>query len=82
MEINIIKVGNSKGLRLPKALLDEYQIEDSVQLKLKEGYIEIRPIPKPRNNWKDEFAKMSIDKNEESLMPDFFEDEEIWNNMN
>ena len=77
MEINIIKVGNSKGLRLPKSLLDEYQIEGKVELKLKDGYIEIRPSKSPRANWKNAFLKMKEDRIEESLIPDFFEGEEL-----
>jgi len=77
MEINVIKVGNSRGLRLPKSILDEYEIEKSVELKLKDGYIEIRPIKKPRADWKTKLMKMSVDPNEETRIPDFFEDEEI-----
>ena len=77
MEINIIKVGNSKGLRLPKSILDEYKIEEAVELKLKDGYIEIRPTKSPRANWKNEFMKMKDDTNEELLIPDVFEDEEL-----
>lgn len=77
MDINIIKVGNSKGLRLPKAIIEEYNIEGTVELRLKEGYIEIRPKEKPRVNWKKEFEKIISDPNEELLFPDFFEDEEI-----
>ena len=75
MEVNIIKVGNSKGLRIPKSILEEYDIKGSVELKLKDGYIEIRPTNKPRFKWKDAFAKMKDDSNEELLIPDVFEDE-------
>jgi len=77
MKLNIIKVGNSKGLRLPKSILDEYEIENSVELKLKEGYIEIRPIQKPRANWKKKLEEMAQDPNEENRIPDFFEEDEI-----
>jgi len=51
MNINIIKVGNSRGLRLPKAILDEYQIEESVELSLKDGYIELRPSKNIRRTY-------------------------------
>jgi antitoxin MazE len=77
MDLKIIKVGNSKGLRLPKAIIEEYNIEGTVELKLKKGYIEIRPKEKPRINWKKDFEKITSDPNEERLFPDFFEDEEI-----
>ena len=77
MEINIIKVGNSKGLRLPKSIIDEYQIDKTVELKLKEGYIEIRPKKKPRSDWAESFKEMATDPNEELLIPDVFEDEDL-----
>lgn len=77
MKINVIQVGNSKGLRIPKSILDEYKISDKVELKLKEGYIEVRPINEPRKNWANKFEEMLKDKNEEQRIVDFFEDEEI-----
>ena len=77
MQLNVIKVGNSKGIRLPKSIIDEYKIDNCVELVLKSGYFELRPIIKPRLNWTRAFQKMTLDENEESLLPDFFEDEEI-----
>jgi len=77
MHLNIIKVGNSRGLRLPKAVIDEYQIEESVELSLKEGYIELRPSKSVRENWRNQLSKLANDPNEEDRIPDFFEDEEL-----
>lgn len=77
MELNIIKIGNSKGLRLPQSILKEYNIGESVDLVLKEGYIEIRPKSKARENWRTELNKMAADPNEETRIEDFFEDEEL-----
>ncbi len=77
MNVSIIKVGNSKGLRIPKALIDEYKIEDTVELTLKDDCIEIRPKKKPRENWKNEFQKMSENNDDELLIPDVFEDEDL-----
>jgi len=70
-------VGNSRGLRLPKAILDEYQIEESVELSLKDGYIELRPSKNIRVNWRAKLAELATDPNEEDRIPDFFEDENL-----
>ena len=48
MQVRIIKIGNSKGLRLSKTLLKKYDINESVELVLKEDHIEIRPTKNPR----------------------------------
>lgn len=37
----------------------------------------IRPIDKPRENWKSKFEKLAIDPDEEQMIPDVFEDEEV-----
>ena len=39
MEASIIKIGNSKGLRLSKTILEKYNIKDKVELILEKGQI-------------------------------------------
>lgn len=81
MEASIIKIGNSKGLRLSKTILDKYHIKDKVELILEKGHIILKPISKPRKNWEKDFKKMQANQDDELLMNDIFEDEnfEEWN---
>jgi len=82
MEANIIRIGNSKGLRLPKSVLNKYHIADKVEMVLEADQIIIRAIPaKPRNGWEDAFAKLQASGGDELLIPDVFADEtpEEWN---
>ncbi|MFZ1676158.1 MAG: hypothetical protein WBP41_12975 [Saprospiraceae bacterium] len=58
MKIAIIKIGNSKGIRLSKMLLAKYKIEDEVDLIMEEAAILIKPIAKPRQDWDQAFSKM------------------------
>jgi antitoxin MazE len=51
MEVSIVKIGNSKGLRLSKTVIDKYNIRDSVEMILEEEQIVIRPSTKPRQGW-------------------------------
>lgn len=44
METSIIKIGNSKGLRLSKVILEKYNIEDKVELIFEKGQIIIKPV--------------------------------------
>ena len=57
MEVSIIKIWNSKGLRLSKAILDKFNIKDKVELILEKEHIIIKPISSPRKNWEQEFRK-------------------------
>ncbi|WP_339880544.1 AbrB/MazE/SpoVT family DNA-binding domain-containing protein [uncultured Algoriphagus sp.] len=77
METAIIKIGNSKGLRLSKTILEKYDIKDKVDLILEKGQIIIKPISSPRKNWEEEFRKMSENGDDKLLMNDVFEDENL-----
>lgn len=81
METRIIKIGNSKGLRLSKTILEMYDITDKVQLILKQGYIVLKPIAAPRKNWESEFKTMNENGDDAPLIDDIFEDENLeeWN---
>ena len=48
METAIIKIGNSKGLRLSKTILDKYNIKDRIEIILELGQIILKPIEEPR----------------------------------
>ena len=81
METAIIKIGNSKGLRLSKTILEKYNIKDKVELILEMGQIVLKPIEVPRKNWETAFKKMNSENDDELLMNDVFNDEnfEEWN---
>ncbi len=51
---NLVKIGNSKGIRIPKALIEQAHLEDK-ELKLqivKDGLL-VSPSKKPREGWKE-----------------------------
>ena len=81
METAIIKIGNSKGLRLSKTILEKYNIKDKVEMILEKGQIVLKPIDKPRNNWEEAFKEMNANNDDNLLLDDVFEDEnfEEWN---
>ena len=75
MEASIIQIGNSKGLRLSKTILEKYHIKDKVELILEKGQIILRPIDSPRKNWEEKFKKMAENEDDQLLMNDVFDDE-------
>lgn len=75
MEISVIKIGNSKGIRLSKTLLDRYNIKDTVDLIMDKGQIILKPISKPRKGWEKAFEKMAENGDDNLLIDDVFEDE-------
>jgi antitoxin MazE len=77
MEISVIKIGNSKGIRLSKTLIDKYNIKDTVDLIMDKGQIIIKPIAEPRKGWEKTFEKMAKKGDDNLLMDDVFEDEKL-----
>jgi len=75
MEVSIIKIGNSKGFRLTKTILERYNITDKIELILEKGQIILRPISEPRKGWDKAFQKMQENGDDQLLMNDVFEDE-------
>jgi len=75
MDISIIPIGNSKGIRLSKTILDKYNIKDQIELILEKGYIILKPKAEPRKGWETAFKKMHKSGDDKSLMNDVFEDE-------
>ncbi len=45
MITNIINIGNSRGIRIPKILIEESGIGEKVELHVKNGEIKITPAP-------------------------------------
>jgi antitoxin MazE len=81
MEVSIIKIGNSKGLRLSKTILEKYQIKDKVELILEKGQIILRPVDTPRKNWEKKFKEISKNDDDTLLINDVFDEDtfEEWN---
>ncbi len=77
MRANIIKVGNSKGLILSKVILEKYQIENEVNIRLEDEHLVIEPVNKARLGWDEQFARAKSNEDDELLIPDAFEDEEL-----
>jgi antitoxin MazE len=75
MEVPIIKIGNSKGFRLTKTILERYNINDKIELIFEKEQIILRPISEPRKGWDKAFQKMHENGDDQLLMNDVFEDE-------
>lgn len=59
MKTNIIRIGNSKGIRLPKAVLEQCRLHDEVELEVKDDRIIVRPAQAPRRGWNQAFSRMA-----------------------
>jgi antitoxin MazE len=77
MQVSVIDIGNSKGIRLTKNLLEKYDIKDKVELILEKGRIILKPVSKPRQGWEKSFQKMHENGDDRLLIDDIFNDENL-----
>jgi len=77
MEVSVVKIGNSKGIRFSKTIIERYNIRDTVDLILDKGQIIIKPLSRPRKGWEKTFMDMHANGDDTLLIPDVFEDENL-----
>jgi antitoxin MazE len=51
MRVNLIKVGNSKGIIIPAAVLAACGLEEAVEMKVEENRIVLQAVHAPRAGW-------------------------------
>jgi antitoxin MazE len=77
MQLSVIQIGNSKGLRLSKTILERYQIKDKVEMILEDDQIVLRPVAQVREGWAEAFKQMHERQEDELLIDDVFPDENL-----
>ncbi len=71
MKTTIIPIGNSKGVRIPKAVLEQCHIEKEAIMEVEKGAIVIKPAKQePRKDWESYFKQMKQLKEDNLLISD------------
>ena len=63
----IVQIGNSKGIRVPKVLLEHAQLPEEVELQAEHGRLVIRAARGPRAGWAAA-AKAMHDRGDDQLL--------------
>ena len=76
MRAAIRNIGNSKGIIIPKNILAQCDIEDSVTIEVKNSHIIITATPETkRKGWESAFQEMAKNGDDTLLIPDVFNEE-------
>ena len=67
MKARIVRIGNSRGIRLPKPLLEQAGLGEDVELELRDGEIVIGRAGSPRQGWA-EAAQALAGRGEDELL--------------
>jgi len=79
MKTRLVRIGNSRGVRLPKAIIAQAGLTEEVELGVRDGAIVIARAVSPRSSWADA-ARQMRQRDEDRLLdpptPTRFDDKE------
>ena len=79
MKASIIQIGNSKGLRIPKPILEQCGFGSEVELEVQDRKLIVKPHASVRKDWAKAFEKMARNGDDQLLeFPSGQWDEEEW----
>ena len=67
MKAQIIQIGNSQGIRIPKMMLEETKLVGEVELEVHPDGLLIRSVQKPRGNWNAAFKVLADSDDDQPL---------------
>ncbi len=79
MRLELTRIGNSRGIRIPKPLITQCGLGDVVDVRVTEDGLVIAPHRAPRHGWKETFAASRPVEREmllDGVPPNAFDDEE------
>lgn len=81
-ELKVVPIGNSRGVRLPKTVLDKYAIRDAVVVEEREEGLLLRSKNDKRLSWEETYREMAREREDwsdfESTVADGLDPKEKW----
>ena len=69
MKTRLVRIGNSRGVRLPKPLIEQAGLTDEVELELRGNTIVIAARPAPRTGWAEAARSLHAEGRDQLLDP-------------
>lgn len=70
IKARLVKIGNSRGIRIPKVLIDQIGLGTEVEIAIKDKELVIRPSGHPRQGWDEQFRKMA-ERGDDQLLDNY-----------
>lgn len=82
MRAKLIPIGNSRGVRLPKPIIEEAQLEEEVEISVRDKAVVIASLKRTRGGWEEAAERLHATGEDGLLMDDvknaFDEKEWVW----
>ena len=67
MRARVVRIGNSRGIRIPKVWLEQLGLRDEVEMAVHKDGLVIRRPSRPRQGWAQAFQAMAAGKDDALL---------------
>ena len=82
IELKVVPIGNSRGVRLPKAILERYAIKDALVLEAREEGLLLRNKGDKRLSWDETYSEMAREREDwsdfDAAVADGLDPDEKW----
>ena len=81
VKADLIRIGNSRGIRIPKSVIEQCGFGSRVEIRVEGASVVITPVDAVRSGWDDAFKAMAEQGDDALLLPDDLEqsfDETEW----
>jgi len=81
MKVELVRIGNSRGIRIPKPIIEQCGFGDTVELRIENDRLIITPNCPARQGWEEAFRAAGPAENDElelGMLPPNEFDRESW----
>ena len=68
MKTELVQIGNSRGIRIPKPIIEQCGLGGTVELRVENGSLVISPERKSRQGWEEAFRATGCSRDDELLL--------------
>lgn len=68
MRAELVRIGNSRGVRIPKPLIEQCGLDGTVELRVENNCLVISRKSEPRGGWQDAFRAAGPSEHDDLLI--------------
>ena len=75
MKTDLVRIGNSRGIRIPKPIIEQCRLGDTVEMRVEENRLVISSERKPRQGWEEALRLAGPPREDEVLLESVLDDD-------
>jgi len=68
MRTELVRIGNSRGIRIPKPIIEQCGLGETVEVRVENDCLIISPERRPRRGWDDAFRAAGHSADDELML--------------